>query len=317
MNKSRIANIFWGLALIAAGCLALAQSLGVIEDLAPTVWIVAFAGISLISFVTYFVSGVRNWGWLFPACIFAGLALTLYMATNGVDSAAVGSPLFVAIAVPFVVVYAQERGRNWWALIPTGVMAFLTFATLVVDSTRGELVGAGLFFILAAVFGLVWLSKRYLWAALVAYIMFVMGFMPLLAMGSRPELAGIIMLFGIGLPFLGVYLTAPEQRWWAVIPAGMLVTTGLLTAIILLPGLPGPDYDNRFANFFVLAGYSVTFAVVWLRHQRDWAKWVTLLGAAMAVMALIFHNYGMITGPVALIAVGVYLLTRTRRPRDV
>jgi len=309
MNK-KLANLFWGVGLIAAGGLALAQSLGYVNDLAPTIWITVFAGISLVSLVTYFTVGTRNWGWLFPAGVFGALALIIVMATNGVGSAAVASPLFIGIGIPFVVAYLRDRSNNWWALIPTGVMAFLTVTLLAVDSVRGEWIGASLLFFMGAAFLLVYLSNRTrTWAAIVAYVLFVVGFMPLMALTSRPELAGIVFLVAASLPFLVVYLSSAE-RWWAIIPAGILLTLGIVTAAVLLPSLPGPDFDNHIPNALALAGFAATFAIVWLRHHKNWALYVTLVGVCLSVGALVTGRTLQTFWPFFVIAAGVFLLYR-------
>jgi hypothetical protein len=312
--KNRTTSLFWGVALIAAGGLALAQTLGYIDDLTPAIWITVFAGLSLVSLVTYFTSGARQWPWLIPAGVFAALAVMISLFTSGVDSPAAASLLFVGIGLPFVAAYLQDRARNWWALIPAGVMAFLTFVLLVVDNLAGEWIGSGMFFILGLAFLLVYLGNRARsWAAIVAYVMLVMGFMPLLAMTPRAELAGIVILFAAGLPFLLVYSSGPE-RWWAIIPAGILLTSGVVTAVVLLPGLPGPEYDNRIANTLALVGFGATFAIVWLRHQKPWAMVVTLLAGALAIIELLgaeIESYW----PLLVIAAGIFLLARTLRPQ--
>jgi hypothetical protein len=309
MNK-KLATLFWGVGLIAAGGLALLQTLGFVDSLTPVIWMTIFAGISLFSFVTYFTSGSQNWGLLFPAGIFAALALIILMATNGVDSAAVASPLFIAIAIPFVVVYLRDRSKNWWALIPTGVMAFLTLTLLVVDNVGGEWIGASLFFIISAAFFFVYLSSRTrTWAAIVAYILFVLGFMPLMALTSRPELAGILFLAGTSLPFLYVYFAYPKH-WWALIPGGILLTTGIVTAVILLPGEPFTSFDNRVPGALILAGYAATFATIWRRHHQNWAMIVALVGICLSAGVLISAPALQIYWPFIIIAVGMYLLYR-------
>ena len=81
--KTRHANFLWGFVLILAGGLFLAQNLGYIPVLSEQFWMAAFAGISLVFFVAYFLSGIQNWGLLFPVCIFGGLALTIFFGNNG------------------------------------------------------------------------------------------------------------------------------------------------------------------------------------------------------------------------------------------
>ena len=134
-NKS---GVFWGMLLIVGGVLALAQQMGYVDQLSPEVAMYSFAAISVVAFIMYALSGWREWGWLFPAGIFGGLAVTAALATNNVDNASVGSPLFFGLLVPFVAAYLTDRSHNWWALIPGGVMLFLAVTTLMVDSV-GEI----------------------------------------------------------------------------------------------------------------------------------------------------------------------------------
>ncbi len=314
MNQ-KLANIFWGILLIAAGGLTLAQTQGYLTDeVNPAIWIAIFAVISFVSLVFYLISGVQNWAMLFPAGIFGALALLVTMAVNKVDNPAMVAPLFVGIGLPFIVAYFLDRAKNWWALIPAGVMAFLTFVLLVVENLGGEMIGSALFFILAAAFGLVYYTRRFLWAAIVAYVMFVLGFMPLMASGSRPELAGIVMLFAIALPFFVIYFRAPTERFWAIIPAGILATAGLLAAFVLLPGIPNADYDNRIPNALMYAGIAVTFAVVGLRHHKRWGILFALLAAVASVANLFIGNLEK-SWPLMVILAGAYLLFSALRSK--
>jgi len=313
MNK-KLLNLFLGLILIAGGAAALAQTKGYLPDLQPAFWAIIFAAISLTSLILYFLSGVQNWGMLFPVGIFGALALLVNQAVNHVDNPAMAAPLFVGLGLPFVVAYLLGRDKNWWAVIPAGIMAFLTFVLLSVGTFGGEMIGAAFLFILAGIFGFIYFTRRMLWAAIVAYCMFVLGLMPLMAMGPRPELAGIIMLFAIALPFLGIYLRAPDEKWWAIIPAGILGTAGLLTAIILLPGLPGPGYDNRLPNTIIYLGIAATFAFIWRRHNKRWAMLFTILAACMAMANLFLQNFQQYW-PLLVVLAGFCLLYNALRAK--
>ncbi|HEX6269001.1 MAG TPA: hypothetical protein VFZ43_02095, partial [Anaerolineales bacterium] len=181
MNINR-SGLFWGILLIGFGVLALAQQMGYIDQLPEQVWMWVFALISLLAFIMYAFSGWRQWGWLFPAGVFGGLAVTIALATNNVDSAAVASSLFFGLLIPFAAAYFTDRVRNWWALIPGGVMLFLALATLLVDSAGGEWVGALFLFMIALSFLVVYLNNRTrTWALIVAYVCAVLGIAPMLA----------------------------------------------------------------------------------------------------------------------------------------
>jgi hypothetical protein len=272
-----------------------------------------FGSISLVALVFYLVDGLKQWGWLFPVGIFAALALILYFANQGVDSPAMAAPLFIAIGLPFVVAFFLDRKGNWWALIPIGVFTFLTLVLFVVGNAPGEWIGTALFWILAVIFFLIFLSRRAAWAALVAYIMLVMGFAPLMGTSSRPELTGVVILFAIGLPFLFVYLRN-SQQWWALIPAGILLTLGIVTGVVLLPGIPTAAYDSRTANAILYTGVAVTFAVLWLRHHFRWAMVVTALAAVVAVASLFLKDMTAFW-PLVFIGVGGLLIFFALRPR--
>lgn len=311
----KLSGIFWGVILIASGGIALAQTQGYLNNVKPGIWIGVFAGISILSLMLYFISGIRNWGMLFPAGIFGGLAFLLAMEVNNVDNPAMAAPLFFGIGAPFVVAYFLDRSKNWWALIPAGVMAFVAFVLLVVENMGGEVIGSALFFILAAAFGFVYATRRVLWAAIVTYVMVVLGFLPLLAMSSRPEIGGILVLFAIALPFFIIYFRAPDEKWWALIPAGIMGTAGLMAAIALLLGLPGNGIDARIPNTIMFFGIALTFSVIWLRHHKRWALLVIVLSLFLAV------TNGGIMGeiqkywPVLVVLAGFYLLYNSLQPR--
>ena len=128
------------------------------------------------------MSGWKQWGWLFPAGVFGGLALVITLATSNVDSAAVASPLFIGLLIPFAAAYLTDRIRNWWALIPGGVMLFLALTTLLVDNAGGQWVGVMFLLMFAIAFLVVYLTNHTrTWALLVAYIFGVVSLAPMLA----------------------------------------------------------------------------------------------------------------------------------------
>jgi hypothetical protein len=305
MDK-KLSGIYWGLILIAGGGVVIAQNQGYLTDLSPAIWVAIFAVISIISFLSYFFSGARVWSMLFPAGIFGGLAILLGLVVNGVNNPAMAAPLMAGVAVPFVAAYLQDRTRNWWALIPASVMAFLTFVLLVAQNLGGEYVGAGLFFMMAAAFLIAYLKKQASWAALVAYILFMIGFMPLLAASPHPELAGVLIFIAAALPFFAAYFKTP-QKWWAIIPGGIFLSIAAMVLIVLtLHQFHFPEMTN-LPTVLVLAGTALTFTVVWLRHQKTWAKITGLFVALSAAAAFFIHNI-LVYWPLVVILIGLYLL---------
>ncbi len=312
INKS---SLFWGVLLIGAGALALAEQFGYIEGFSPTIWILVFGAISLLGFVSYAASGWKQWGWLFPAGIFGGLAVTIALATNDVSSAAVGSPLFIGLIIPFAAAYFMDRTRNWWALIPGGVMVFLALVTLLVDSVGGEWFGAMFLLLIGLTFLFVYLNNRTrTWALIVAYVFGVLSIAPMLASsGDDAGYFGSIFLFAVALPFFILYFRSPEN-WWAIIPAGVLSVVAII-ATAAIAGFINDEKQGGYVNAFLMGGLAATFAVIWLRHAKRWARTVTIVLGTLAVGSLFFATYSQIFWPVAIILGGIYLLFTALRPR--
>jgi hypothetical protein len=315
MNINR-SGLFWGVLMIGAGVVALAQQMGYIDQFTdPRVWIGIFAAVSLLAFINYALSRWQQWGWLFPAGVFGGLAVTITLATNNVDSAAVATPLFIGLIIPFAAAYLTDRVHNWWALIPGGVMLFLALTTLLVDSAGGEWVGALFLFMIAISFLVVYLNNRTrLWALIVAYATGILGIAPLMATGGRDAAYfGPVFLFAIALPFFIVYLRSSDN-WWAIIPAGALTTISIIAALAIAGFIRNAN-EGGYANALLMGGLSVTFAIVWLRHARPWAKIVTVALALVSVASAFFASYSQIFWPVAIILVGIYLFYTALRPK--
>ena len=317
VNKS---SLFWGVLMIGGGLLALANQMGYIDALSPQTWMIVFAAISVLALISYALGGWRQWALLFPAGAFGGLALVIAFAEANVDSAAVASPLFFGLLIPFLAAYLTDRTRNWWALIPGGVMLFLALTTLLVDSAGGEWVGALFLFMIALSFFVVYLTHRtYTWALLVAYILAVLGIAPLMSIGGRDAAYyGPIFLLAVALPFFYVYFRS-SQYWWAIIPAGSVTTIAVIAALAIAGVIRddgrGELIGAGLANALLMGGLALTFAVLWLRHEKPWAKIVTIVLALVAVASLFFASYSQILWPVAIILVGVYLFYTALRPR--
>lgn len=312
VNKS---SLFWGVLLIGSGVLALADQFGYIEDFSPTIWMLVFGAISLLGFVSYALSGWKQWGWLFPAGIFGGLAVVIALATNDVSSAAVASPLFIGLLIPFAAAYFMDRSRNWWALIPGGVMLFLALTTLMVDTVGGEWVGAMFLLLIGLTFLFVYLNNRTrIWALIVSYVFGVLSIAPMLAAGG--EMAayfGSVFLFAVALPFFILYFRSLEN-WWAIIPAGALTVVAVI-ATAAIAGFINDEQQGGYVSAFMMGGFAATFAVVWLRHAKPWAKIVTIVLAAVAVASVFFVSYYEIFWPIAIILGGLYLFITALRPK--
>jgi len=112
-----------------------------------------------------------------------------------------------------------------------------------------------------------------------------------------------------------VYFRSPEN-WWAIIPAGSVATVAVI-ATLAIGGWIRNANEGGYANALMMGGLAATFAVLWLRHSKAWAKVVTIALALVGVASVFFASYSQIFWPVAIILVGAYLFYTALRPRAV
>jgi hypothetical protein len=149
---------------------------------------------------------------------------------------------------------------------------------------------------------------------IVAYAVGVLGLAPLMSTGGRDAAYfGPIFLFAVALPFFVVYFRS-VNNWWAIIPAGALTTLALITALAIAGWIRNAN-QGGYATALLMGGLAVTFAVLWLRHAKPWARIVTIALALAAVASVFFATYSRVFWPVAIILVGIYLFYIALRPK--
>jgi hypothetical protein len=120
-------------------------------------------------------------------------------------------------------------------------------------------------------------------------------------------LEGVIVLGSVALAFLLVYATHREF-WWALIPAGVLTT------LAVVAGLEDRTSGVTTGAIF-FAGMGVTFLIVFLATRMRWALIpAAALGVFAALLLIGFGQFFDYIWPIALIAVGLFLLFRVWRP---
>lgn len=293
--KNKIIYIIWGIVLLAAGGTLLAGY--DFEHLSQQFKLGLFAVVSAAFFVTYFVHGVRNWGWLFPALFCAAIAMIIGMELSGIKNSTLEIViLFMSPAVPFYAGYAVNR-TQWGLLVPANILAaFTVFATLV-ENVNGQLLTALVIYAIGLPFLVIYLLNRNRrWALITTLIIAVCGAMPLLdtVIGIDTEVMGTAFLFLFALCFIAITIWS-KKNWWAIIPGGFFASLGLSSTVeILVPHKEYPSLPNTLSwdvyIWVLFLGLAVTFGVLWLLRKTqttDWAKYPAVGLLAIAVLSFI------------------------------
>jgi uncharacterized membrane protein HdeD (DUF308 family) len=144
MMKWLKSPLLWGSLLIVAGVLFLIQEIFKIQ-LGSIFW-GALLGLAGIFFVLIYINNRLHWWALIPGLtlIGVGLATMVDVLVPGVGDILGGLFVLGGIGAGFISVYLSDR-RQWWAIIPAGVMITLA-AISVLDSLLSDLGSGGLIF---------------------------------------------------------------------------------------------------------------------------------------------------------------------------
>ena len=126
----------WGLLIPAyvlwavAGLIALV-TLNVLRDESVATYVLAAIA---LPFLVAFLRDRSQWGLLIPAYVLLAVGVMIPLIEAGVLSELlVPAYVMFAIAIPFFAVYARDP-RQWWPLIPGGIMAVIGLAFLVAEA---------------------------------------------------------------------------------------------------------------------------------------------------------------------------------------
>jgi hypothetical protein len=205
----------WGLLFPAVGTGAIAATIWMAEAGVPgeTIGGLFMIAISLPFWAAFLAGPRQNWWGLIPGGITAAIGVVVLLTNVVTPGAWVGTLIMLAIATSFFTVYVYNR-RNWWALIPAGVMTSVAVMILVTGADREpvvqvRLVLGVLFAGLAATFAAVWLlhgREETDWAK---YPAVGLGAMALLAIVLGPQ---IELVWPLVLVLIGVWLLIRAVR---------------------------------------------------------------------------------------------------------
>lgn len=205
---------------------------------------------------------------------------------------------------------AAKQGLVWGgALILVGVLSLVgAFADLSGWVWAVCLAAAGLGALI------LYLTDRSDWAILIpTYALWVTaGLAALVALDVlRDEAIAVYVLVALALPLLAIFLR-DRTKWWALIPAYVLLAEALFVGLIGLGVL-----DDLLVAAYVLFAIAFPFFVVYARNRRKW--WALIPGGSLAVVALSFlfveAAFGYVVAAV-LILVGAWLLARVFARRE-
>jgi len=174
----------------------------------------------------------------------------------------------------------------------------------------GPLIGLGGLVFLAVFI----LFKKEWWAVIPGFILIAVGlsiFMDQQVQDFSGRWGGLIFLGILGLAFLLVYITHPGN-WWAIIPAGVLITLGGISVL---------DVADWLQGGLLFLGLALTFGLVYiLPKPAGKLKWALYPAAILLVISIaVFlgvENLINFVWPVALLVAGGYVVYRAlRRPK--
>jgi hypothetical protein len=221
-------RIVFGFLLITGGVLALAQTMGLLENASDIFWGGAFLAAGL-AFLSLLFGG--HWWASFPGFTLVALG-ALILLPQSLEQ--FGGALFLGgIALSFWYVYFISRDRNWWALIPAGVLTAL--AIMIVVAQRFEEFGGAIFLGgIGLSFFAVYLSNRAgrWWALIPGGVLVTLAGVTIAAERvGEFQTAGFFFL-GLAATFLLVAVLA--GMGWAYWPALVLGIMGILGIVSLL-----------------------------------------------------------------------------------
>jgi len=187
MLKLISARLFWGLVLVIGGVLLLLDTFGIFKG-GALFWTIlsALAG---ILFLSVYVTNHVHWWALIPGVFFLAVAVLIGLSAflPGFSGTPLGGTVILGgIGLSFLLVYLVDH-KNWWAIIPAGIMATLAVVAGLNPFMTGEASG-GIFFLgLGLTFGLVAVlptsTGPMRWPWIPAAILGIFGILLILAAG--------------------------------------------------------------------------------------------------------------------------------------
>lgn len=195
-------------------------------------------------------------------------------------------------------------------LIAAGIIFLLN--NLGVFQIRWEILIGPLFALGGLVFLLVFIINTNDWWALIpGFVLIGIGTIIFMGQSFSPVLdrvGGTIFLTFLGLPFLLIFFTHPED-WWALIPGGVLLTIAAVNLVSLL---------SKWSGAIFFFGLAITFGLIYvLPKPAGRLKWALYPAGILFVVGILelfdLANVMRYVLPLALLVGGGYVLYRALR----
>jgi hypothetical protein len=185
-------------------CWGVATLLGILGLPAWLVTLIGFLGSSLPFFYIFLKVGAQQGWWaLIPGGIIGAWGLGSVLGALGLADALVPLVGFVGSALPFLFIFFLDRKKNWWALIPGGIMAVMGVVATLSTAAGEQWTAPLVLWVIAAVFLAVFvMDRRNGWALIPAGVLAVVG------LGVSPVGPSLSVIGPVVLILLGVLVVA-------------------------------------------------------------------------------------------------------------
>ncbi|MFN2214806.1 MAG: hypothetical protein ACK2UE_17180 [Anaerolineales bacterium] len=206
--KWPILRVLWGLLLILAGILFLLNTIGTIA-IGDYQWAIILT-IGGLAFLSVFLADRTQWWALFPSfgLLIGGAIIFIEYAFPGLRGDIGGAIALGGIGLAFLLIFLTNF-KNWWALIPAGVLLSLMAMFLLGFESGGVfLIGLGITF---GVLGFVPTEHgRMRWAFIPAIVLILVGGFVTLASFNLFSLVWPVALIGGGV--LIIYFVVKTRK---------------------------------------------------------------------------------------------------------